>query len=174
MLALGAQFTTKQILSLRTGAPVGTTLAPIINPNNLKIEAWHAEDRFDKRRGVLLAQDIRDVLAQGFVVNDHDAITDPHELVRLEKLLQINFELVGKPVYTNHKKRIGKVADYSFDKDTFMIHKLYIAESVFKNFSGGTRLIDRSQVIEITDRKIVVREATAQSSAAMPAAMPAN
>lgn len=174
MLALGAQYTTKPILSLRTGASVGSTLAPIINPNNLKIEGWHAEDRFDKRRGVLLAQDIRDVLVQGFVVNDHDAITDPHELIRLEKLLQINFELIGKPVITNHKNRVGKVADYSFDKDSFMIQKLYIAESVFKNFSGGTRLIDRSQIVEVTDRKIIVREATAQNSGRVPAPAPAN
>lgn len=174
MLALGQQYTTKPILSLRTGTPVGSTLSPIINPNNLKIEGWHAEDRFDKRHGILLSQDIRDVLVQGFVVNDHDAITNPHELIRLEKILQINFQLVGKPVITNHKKRVGKVSDYAFDKDSFMIQKLYVAESVFKNFSGGTRLIDRTQIVEITDRKIVVREATSTDSAPMPAAMPAN
>lgn len=174
MLALGNQYTTKPILSLRTGAPIGSTILPIIDPNNLKIEAWHAEDRFSKRRGVMLSQDVRDVLLQGFVVNDHDAITDPHELVRLENLLKINFELVGKPVFTDHKKRIGKVSDYAFDKDSFFIQKLYIAESMFKNLSGGTRLIDRTQIIEITDRKVVVREATARSSRAMPAAMPAQ
>ncbi len=174
MLALGHQYITKPILSLRTGAPVGNTLRPIIDPNNLKIEGWHAEDRFTKKRGVMLSQDVRDVLMQGFVVNDHDAITDPHELVRLEKLLQIDFALIGKPVYTDRKKRVGKVTDYAFDKDSFFIQRLYITESVFKNLGGGTRLIDRTQIVEVTDRKIVVREATAQNQASVPAAIPAN
>ncbi len=174
MLHLGEQFTVKPILSLRTGSPIGQTFAPIIDPNNLKIVGWHAEDRFTKKRGILLSQDIRDVLPQGFVVNDHDAITDAHELVRLENVLKINFELPGKIVFTDGKRRVGKVTDFAFEKDSFFIEKIYVGESVFKSLSGGTRIIGRQQVVEVTDRKIVVRESTARGSVAAPAPMPAQ
>lgn len=159
MLSLGQPLENKSILSLRTGTPVGQALSPLINPNNLKIEGWHAEDRFDKRRGILLAQDIRDILPQGFVVNDHEAISDPSELVRLKDLLELAFEIVGKPVYTEGKKRLGKVSDYAFERDGFFIQKLYVAQNVLKNFSGGSVIVDRSQIVEITRRKIIVKDA---------------
>lgn len=160
MLTLGNSLHSKPIMSLRTGSKIGVVGDPIIDPNNLKIEGWHAYDENDKREGILLGQDIRDILAQGFAVNDHEAISDPSDLVRLQKILDLNFEIIGKPVVTNHKKKLGKVADYAFEKNGFFIQKLYVSQSIVKNFSGGNLVIDRTQIIEITHSKITVREAT--------------
>ncbi len=172
MLSLGQPLENKPILSLRTGAPVGQALMPLINPNNLKIEGWHAEDRFTHQRGVLLSQDIRDILAQGFVVNDHESISETDELIRLKDLLELDFVLTGKPVYTESKKKIGKVSDYSFERDGFFIQKLYVAQSVLKSFSGGSIIIDRSQIIEITRTKIIVKDAVVTEKANQAAIAP--
>src|SRR5579864_7400151 len=107
MLQLSGSLINRPVLSLRTGTVVATILAPIINPNNLKIEGFYCQDRFQKTRLVLLYQDIRDVLPQGLVVNDHDVLSEPEELVRLHDIMKLQFELIGKPVVTVSKDKIG-------------------------------------------------------------------
>jgi len=158
MLQLSGSLLNKPILSLRTGQQVGTILEPIINPNNLKIEGFYCSDRFEKGEFVLLYQDIRDIVAQGFVVDDHDVLTAPEELVRLKDILTINFQLIGKPVITTAKERIGKISDYATEIETMYIQKIYVAQSMFKNFAGGNLGVERNQINEITDKKIIINE----------------
>ncbi len=147
----------RPILSLRTGTQVGTTLAPIINPNNLKIEGFYCLDA-SRQQLVLVAQDVRDVLPQGIVVNDEDVLTAAGELVRLQKVINLNFELMGKHVVTTSKQKLGKVNDYATETNSLIVKKLYITQSLLKSFSGGNLGIDRTQIVEITDRQIVVND----------------
>jgi len=145
-------------MSLRTGQPVATAVEPIINPNNLKIEGFYCTDKFSKDELVLLYQDIRDVIAQGFVVDDHAVLVEAHELVRLKDVMKLGFTLIGKPVVTVGKERVGKVNDYATEMETMYIQKLYVGQSVLKSFSGGSLGVDRTQINEITDKKIIINE----------------
>lgn len=158
MLQLSATLINRPILSLRTGGTVGQTLQPIINPNNLKIEGFYCQDKFNKGTSVLLAQEIRDLIAQGIVVNDHDAMSDPEELVRLKDVLDLKFEILGKPVVTVSKERVGKVNDFAADGNTLYIQKIYVGQPILKSLSGGQLSVDRSQIVEITNRKIVIQD----------------
>jgi len=166
MLRLSESLLNKPIMSLRTGQPVGTVHAPIINPNNLKIEGFYCNDRFSKDELVLLYQDIRDVIPQGFVVDDHDVLTSPGELVRLKEILDIGFSLIGKPVVTLSNHRVGKVSDYATELETMYVQKIYVTQSLMKSLSGGNLGVDRSQINEITDRKIVINDLLKASPAA--------
>lgn len=170
MLQLSANLLNKSILSLRTGGPVATVTAAIINPDNLKVEGFYCEDRFDKKPLILLYQDIRDILPQGYVVNDHDALAEPEELVRLKKVLELNFELIGKQVITVSKERVGKVSDYAAETETMYIQKIYVAQSIFKSLTGGSLSIDRVQIQEITPRRIVINDLLKGSPATASAA----
>jgi sporulation protein YlmC with PRC-barrel domain len=158
MLQLSESLLNKPVMSLRTGQPVATALEPIINPNNLKIEGFYCTDRFSKEELVLLYQDIRDIIPQGFVVDDHDVLVSPSELVRLKETMKIGFTLIGKPVVTVSKHRVGKVSDYATEMETMYIQKIYVSQSMFKNFTGGNLGIDRNQINEITDKKIIINE----------------
>lgn len=158
MLKLSGSLIGVNVMSLRTGGPVGTTLSTIINPNNLKIEGFYCSDRFSKSRLVLLSQEIRDIISEGIVVNDHEALTDPEDLIRFNKILALKFELLGKKVVTTDKKQLGKVDDYSVDSSSMYIQKLYVAQSLVKNFKGGQLSIDRTQIVEITDKKIIIQD----------------
>lgn len=160
MLLMGQQLLNKSVMSLRTGGPIGKIVNIVVDPNNLKIEGWLVDDTARRQRSILLSQDVRDIIEQGFVVNDHEALTDPAELVRLQSILDLKFELIGKQVITEDKHRIGKVNDYAFEKNGFFIQKLYINQSVLKSLSGGGAIVDRNQIIEITNKRIIVRNAT--------------
>lgn len=158
MLQLSASLLNKSVLSLRTGTPVASIIGPIINPDNLKIEGFYCEDRFDKRQLILLYQDIRDMLPQGYVINDHDVLVEPEELVRLKKVLDLDFQIIGKQVVTVGKEKVGKVNDYATETETMFIQKIYVSQSILKSLAGGSLSIDRSQVNEITPRSIIINE----------------
>ena len=161
MLQLSGMIINRPVLSLRTGTQVGTALAPFINPNNLKVEGFFCKGN-GRKNLVLVSQDIREVMPQGIVVNDEDALTDPDELVRMKGVLSINFELLGKPVETTSKQKLGRVSDYSTEVESMFVKKLYVSQPIYKNFSGGNLGIDRTQIVEINDKKIIVNDLDAK------------
>jgi sporulation protein YlmC with PRC-barrel domain len=169
MLQLSASLLNKSVLSLRTGTPIAEIKAAIINPDNLKIEGFYCEDRFNKSRLVLLYQDIRDILPKGFVVNDHDVLVEPEELVRLQKVMELNFSLIGKQVVTVDKQKVGKVSDYAAETTTMYIQKIYVAQSILKSLTGGSLSIDRTQINEITPKRVIINELSGKAPAGAPA-----
>jgi len=158
MLQLSGMIINRPVLSLRTGTQVATALSPIINPANLRIEGFYCHDSVSRQTLVLVAQDVRDLLTQGIVINDHDVLAEPSELVRLTEIMQINFQLLNKPVVTSSKAKLGKISDYAVETTSMYIQKLYVSQSVFKSFGGGNLGIDRSQIIEITDKQVIVND----------------
>lgn len=171
MLQLSAALLNKSVMSLRTGQPIATVTAAIFNPNNLKIEGFYCQDRFDKTELILLYQDIREVLPIGYVVNDHDVLVEPEELVRLKEVLEINYELIGKPVQTISKEKVGKVTDYATETETMFVQKLYVSQSIFKSLTGGALSVDRTQINEITPKRIIINELTKTVPTPAPAAI---
>lgn len=171
MLQLSKTLLDQPVMSLRTGSPIATAVAPIINPDNLKIEGFYCIDRFSNAELVLLYQDIRDVLPQGLVVDDHDNLSEPDELIRLKDVLAMRFELVGKPIETVSKEKVGKVSDYAIETTTMYIQKLYASQSLLKSFTGGSLSIDRTQIQEITDKRIIINDLLKNVPAPMTAGL---
>ncbi len=174
MLKLSETFKALPVMSLRTTSQVATVIEPIINPNNLRIEGWYCQDSLDKSRLVLLSKDIRDLLPQGFIVDDHEVLTEPEELVRLREVIDIAFVIDGKPVVTVNGNKLGKVNDYAVETTGFMIQKIYVGQSLLKSLSGGNLSIDRSQITEITPRKIVVQDLVIPATERVTTALPLN
>lgn len=158
MLKLSESLLNKPIMSLRTGQQVATTTRAIINPNNLKIEGFYCVDRFKRNELILLYQDIRDVIPQGLVIDGHDVLTEPEDLVRLKDVLQLDFQLLGKQVVTLSKQKLGKVTDFATEIETMYIQKLYVSQGLLKGLTHGNLGIDRNQINEITDKKIIVND----------------
>lgn len=169
MLQLSASLLNKSVLSLRTGAPIATVNAPIINPDNLKIEGFYCTDRFSNQQLVLLYQDIRDILPKGYVVNDHEALVEPEDLVRLKNVMELDFDLIGKQVVTLNKEKIGKVSDYATETETMFVQKIYVAQSLLKSLTGGSLSIDRTQINEITPKRIIINELLKKAPMPSPA-----
>lgn len=169
MLVLSQTVFNRPVMSLRTGGQVATAERPIINPNNLKIEGFYCSDHYNNQQLILLSQDIRDNIDQGLVVNDHDVLTEAHELVRLQEVLNINFVLVGKPVQTVSHEKVGKVSDFALDSSSLYIQKLYVSQNLLKSFSGGSLSVDRTQIHEITNRRIIINDLLQGHPASVPA-----
>lgn len=172
MLKLYESVPGTNVMSLRTGSPVGIVKSPIVNPNNLYIEGWFVEDSRSRHQLVLLSNDIRDILPQGFAINDHEVLSEPEELVRMKNILELEFDVINLKVTSQSGKNYGKINDYAFETSNMFIQKLYAGQSLVKNLGGGTLSIDRSQIIEVTNRRIVIEDPTEMSRvrAASPSA----
>lgn len=174
MLQLSSTLINQAVLSIRTGGQIATAIEPIINPNNLKIEGFYCQDSLEKKELILLTQDIRDRVGKGFAVNDHEVLAEAEDLIRLKDVLKLHFNLIGKLVVTVDKKRLGKVNDYAIDDVAMYIQKIYIGQSILKNFADGGLAIDRGMIVEITDRKIVIEDPLRPVPSNVPAGAPAS
>ena len=169
MLRLSASLIGQPVMSLRTGQPVAIVTAGIFNPNNLKVEGFYCQDNFSRSELILLYQDIREVLKDGFVVNDHDVLVEAEDLIRLKDILRMRFELVGKQVQTLSKQKLGKVSDYAVETETMYVQKIYATQSILKSLTGGSLSIDRNQINEITDKRIIVNDLLKDSTVLLTA-----
>lgn len=158
MLQLSASLLGRPVVSLRTSGEIATVESAIINPNNLKIEGFYCADKFSRKSLVLLTQDIRDNIKQGLIVNDHEVLTEPEELIRLKSILDLQFELLGKPVETVSKHKVGKINDFAVDDQTLYVQKLYVGPTLMKSLTSGQISIDRNQIVEITNRRIIIKD----------------
>ena len=93
-----------------------------------------------------------------FDVDDHDVLAEPEDLVRLRDVLEMNFQLLKKPVETVAKTSVGKVGDYAVETTGMYVQKLYVSRPFWQNLAGGTLSVDRSQVVEVTNKRIVIND----------------
>lgn len=169
MLLLIESLLDKPVFSLRTGGPVGFVEQPVLNPHNLKIEGFYVTDSIDKQTLILLCQDIRESSIKGYIINDHGVLAQPDDLVRLKKILSRDFQLIKKPVETVGKEKVGKVTDFAVETTTMYVQKLYVARPFWRNPAGGSLSIDRSQIVEVTDKRVVINELLQATPSAAPA-----
>ena len=159
MLLMSKSLYNRPVMSLRLGAPIAVAVEPIINPHNLKILGWWCKTRGGTKQQVLLAEDVREILPQGLAINDDDALSHSDELVRHNEILSIHFQLLDKTVKTKHHK-LGKIADFAYDSEAMLVQKLHVARPLSKLFaSEDILIIDRNQIIEVSDHYILVRDA---------------
>lgn len=158
MLQLSGYLLNKPVLSLRTGGPVAYVTAMVINPKNLRVEGFYCADSLSGAELILVEQDIRELTRQGFIVDDHDVLVEPKDLVRLKAVLATQFNPIRLPVETVGKQKIGKVTDFALETSSMYIQKLYVAQSFWKSFTGGALSVDRSQIVEVTKSHIIIQD----------------
>lgn len=163
MLKLSKSLMNQPIMSLRSGSQIAVAIKPIINPHNLKILGWWSKGAGGQNQ-VLLADEVREIMPSGLAVNDEEALSTLDDLVRHKEILGISFDLMDKPVKTKRHK-LGKVSDFSYN-DGLFVQKLYVARPLRKVFTTeDTLLIDRNQILEVTDHYILVRDSEVKATA---------
>ena len=164
MLILGSRLTETPVMSLQTGARLAQTTKPIIDPANLYIVAYEVT-------GSLLAQhpsflrtaDIREFGKLGMIIDSSDELVGLDDVLKIEKLYNMNFSLIGMPVIDEHKHKLGKVNDYTVDTTQFVVQQLNVTRGFLKGLTDTGLLIHRSQILEINDKEIIVKSTAKKS-----------
>lgn len=165
MLITSDQVDGAQVLSLHVGRPVATVTKPIIDPRKLQIVGFFVDHTGPEKDAVLLTQDIREVAAGRLLINSADEITAADQLFRLQDVLELDFVLEGKRVVTDNQRKVGTVKHYVAETDTFLIQKLYVRPPVLRSLMVDNAIVNRQQIIEVTDKKIIVADSVIREGA---------
>jgi uncharacterized protein YrrD len=161
MLMLSQRLLSLPIVSIQTGGQLGKIAEAIIDPRHLKIVAFYCNGpAIQTDPAVLHAEDVREISPMGLIIDSADNIMSTDDLVRLKEVLDFNFKLDDKLVVQENGHKIGKVSGYSLEASSFYIIKLHVKPGILGSFSTAERIIDRSQIAEITPQKIVVKDPT--------------
>lgn len=161
MLVLSKRLLGVPLMSLQTGSMIGTTGEPIIDPRRLHIIAFYCEGpMLDARPAVLHSNDIRELSDIGIIIDSSDNVMPPGDLIRLQEVIEFGFSLLGVQVVTDRGHKLGTVEDYATDALTFLIEKLHVKRPFPHNLHTSGLIIDRKEILEVTNSKIIVKSAT--------------
>lgn len=157
MLLLSERLQSIPIMSLQTGSELAKTSLPIIDPKDLSVIASYVEGPgIGAEPHVLFMSDVRESGELGYIVDDSNSIMTLEGLVRLQAIVDEHFEIMDILVVDKTGKKIGKVEDFSFNPSDYMIYQLFVKTSLLHGILSDTRIIHRTQIIDVKPDKIVV------------------
>ncbi len=146
------------VMSLQTGTELAQTSEVIIDPRQLVIVALYVTGSLlDTEPAVLHTSDIRELGGMGCIVNDSSALMELEGLVRLEEIVNFKFDIFGMPVIDEHGKHLGKVDTITFEATTYTVQQIQTRRSLLSSLSHASHVINRSQIISVTNESIIVR-----------------
>jgi uncharacterized protein YrrD len=161
MLLLGSRLNATPVMSLQTGTRLAQTAKAVIDPSNLRIVAYEVDGPLLTERPMFIrTADIREYGRLGMIIDSNDELIGLDDVIQIEKLYELGFPLIGMAVIDDHKRKLGKVSDYTLETDGFVVQQLNINRGFFKGLNDTGLLVHRSQIVEINDKAIVVRSAT--------------
>lgn len=157
------------IMSLHTGTELGRAAHPIIDPGRLQIPAFYCEGPLiEFQPAVLHTADIREFSNIGLIVDSVDDIMPLEGLVRLQPVIDSDFQLEGKMVVQEDGPKLGKVVDYIIDTESFFILKIHVRPTMLQSFKTAEFIIDRNQIARLTDDAIYVKKPSVKDEARKP------
>jgi uncharacterized protein YrrD len=161
MLLLGEKLKSTPVMSLQTGAEVARLEAPIIDPGILDIVAYRLSGpRLENSNSILLTRDIREVSDIGIIIDSADELVTVNDILKIQKIVKLNFKLINLEVIDDLKHRLGKIYDYTIDPLTFTIHQLHVRRPLLKSLQTSDLIIGRTQIIEVNNKSVIVKSAT--------------
>lgn len=158
MLVLGSKLKDTAIMSLQTGTRLARIAKPIIDPGTLVIVAYELEGpRLSQKPTLLMTEDIREMGSLGMIVDSNDDFVGLEDVIKLDKVYELDFKLVGLQVVDDKKHRLGKVEDYTLEPKNFVIQQIIVNRGFFKGLTETSLSINRSQILKIDNKQIVVK-----------------
>ncbi len=148
------------ILSLQAGGAIAWTTDPIIDPDNLKILGFHLRGPLVDRaeENILDIKSVREYSRYGMVVDSIDEFVSSEDVIKIKKVLDLRFNLMGLKVETKKRSKLGKVSGFTVTDNDFMVQQLIVQRPVIKAFIDPELIIPRKEIVEINDYKIIVKD----------------
>jgi sporulation protein YlmC with PRC-barrel domain len=159
MLISASRLIGTNILSIQSSGVIGQISELIVNPDNLKVIAFRLSGPLiNRNEDILDAKSVREYSKLGMVIDSSDELISSTDVVQIEKILKLNFSLTGLKVETKKGTKLGKTIDYTVTDDNFTVQQLIVKRPLVKAFIDPELTIPRTEIVEITDYKVVVKE----------------
>ena len=159
MLVNASKLVGTSILSVQAGRPIATVSELIIDPNSLKTIAFRVNGPMvNRNENILDVSSVREYSNYGIVIDDIDELMTAGDIIKISKVLELNFNLVGLKVETKKGSNLGKVVDYTLTPEDFMVQQIIVKRPMIKRFVDPELTIPRKEIVEIDDYKIIVKD----------------
>ena len=127
MLVYNSHLIGTNILSVQAGGPIGQINSTIVNPDNLQIIAFRLTGPLiDRRANILDVNSIREYSDYGMVIDDVDELVGPNDVVHIEQILELNFDLLSLKVETKKGTKLGQLIDFTVNSDDFQVQQIIV------------------------------------------------
>lgn len=160
MLLLGERLLGTPVMSLQTGTKLATLTRPLVDPRDLKIEAYEVEGPLlDEAPSFLRIADVRELGQLGMIIDSSEEFIGKDDVIKVKELYDLGFVLEGMQVIDEDKRKLGKVEDFIVDTDSFVIQQLSVRGGIMRSLTETSKTIHRSQIVEINNTHVIVKSA---------------
>lgn len=155
------------VLSLHVGGQIASVTELIIDPNTLKLIACRVDGPLvGKEMGEILPMEsVREFSRLGMIVDSGDELVGAEDIVRIKQVIELDFSLIGLKVETKKGHKLGKVIDYTLIAEDWQVHQLVVHRPAIKSLIDPELLVSRSEIAEVTDYKVIVKDAERKANA---------
>lgn len=131
--------------------PVHAVEDLVLDPVNGKVIA------FVVGRGlVVIPMDVLSI-RHGVLIRNSGDVIDASDVLRVKEIIDKNMEIVGKKVFTESGKSLGRVVDLAIDDKSLILNKIYTARVILGIVHHDSRIIPSKNIIEVLPDKIIVK-----------------
>ena len=160
MLISYSRFIGTPILSIQAGGPIATIKNAIIDPNNLKILGFNLEGPLLNRTDatILDIRSVREYSQLGMVIDDIEELVAPDDVIKIQKVLELNFDLINLKVKTKKGTKLGHLIDYTVTSEDFVVQQIIVKRPLVKALVDPELTISRKEIVEITDYEVIIKD----------------
>lgn len=159
MLVYRSRLIGTPVLSVQAGGAIASLSDPIVDPDNLKILGFFlSNSAANAINNILDTSSVREYSQYGVVVDNADEFVGREDVIKIKKVLDLNFNLIGLKVETKKGTNLGKIIDFTATSDDFTIQQIIVKRPTLKSFIDPELTIHRREIVEITDDKVIVKD----------------
>ncbi len=158
MLVYASKLIGAPILSMQSAGPIGVITDLVVDPNTLKILAFRIKGPLVKTANILDVKSVREYSKYGCVVDSIDELVEKGDIIKVSEIIDLNFDLNGLKVETKKKTKLGHVIDFTVTSEDFNVKQIIVKRPLVKSFLDSELIIPRSEITEVTDYKIIVKD----------------
>lgn len=160
-----------RVLSLHTGTQIAQVTHCLIDPDTLIIIAFHLEATAAAGEGgdFLPVRSIREYSKMGIIVDSADDFASDGEVIKIDQIVALNFDLIDLNVRTKKGSKIGKIFDYTVNTTDWEVRQLIVRRPFWKSLLDPELVIARDSIIEVDDYKVIIEDEHAKGESASEA-----
>ena len=160
MLIYASRLIGAPVLSVQSSGAIGYVSEPIVDPDNLKVIAFRLDGPLLRKSSanILDVSSVREYSNYGLVIDTIEELVEKDDVIKIQKVLDLNFSLINLKVETKKGSHLGKVSDYTLTSEDFVVQQIIVKRPVIKSLIDPELTISRKEIVEITDYKIIVKD----------------
>lgn len=160
MLIYASRLLGAPILSVQAGGAIGYVSESIVDPDNLKIIAFRVDGPLLKKSNtnILDISSVREYSNYGLVIDSIEELVEKNDVIKIKKIIDLNFNLINLKVETKKGSHLGKVSDYTITSEDFIVQQIIVKRPIMKSLIDPELTISKKEIVEITDYKIIIKD----------------